>query len=110
MTNYTWAVTAMYTLQQPDPNYVVNVQWTLTGVDGQNTASIDGNTQFDSNQSGTFIPYNQLTEAIVLGWVQSNLGETGISNFEANIQAQIDAQINPPVAPQNTPLPWALAA
>jgi hypothetical protein len=106
MTDYTWAVNAMYTLQQPDPDYVVNVLWTLTGVDGPNTASIDGNTQFDSNQSGTFIPYDQLTEAIVIGWVQTSLGGTGIANFEANIQAQIASQINPPVAPQNTPLPW----
>ena len=55
-TTYTWTVNQMYTVQQPDPNYVVNVVWTLTGVDGQYTASIGGNSQFDSNQSSTFIP------------------------------------------------------
>ena len=97
----------MFTVQQPDPNYVVNVLWTLTGVDGQYTASIQGNSVFDSNQSGTFIPYNQLTQDIVIGWVQNELGPQGIANYEANVQGQINSQINPPVVPQNTPLPWA---
>lgn len=106
-TQYTWTIDRMYTLQQPDPNYVVNVLWTLTGVDGQYTASIGGNTMFDSNQSGTFIPYADLTQEIVIGWVQNNLGPQGIANFEANVQGQIDSMITPPVSPENTPLPWA---
>lgn len=109
-TQYTWTVNAMYTLQQPDPDYVVNVLWTLTGVDGQYVASVDGNTLFDSNQSGTFIPYDQLTEEIVIGWVQTSLGAQGIAGYEANVQGQIDSMINPPVSPQNTPLPWAAPA
>lgn len=106
-TTYTWTVNQMYTVQQPDPNYVVNVLWTLTGVDGQYTASIQGNSMFDSNQSSTFIPYNQLTQDIVIGWVQNQLGPQGIANFEANVQGQINSMITPPVSPQNSPLPWA---
>lgn len=105
-TTYTWTVNQMYTVQQPDPNYVVNVIWTLTGVDGQYTASIQGNSVFDSNQSSTFIPYNQLTQDTIIGWVKSQLGNQGIANFEANVQGQIDSMITPPVSPQNTPLPW----
>jgi hypothetical protein len=98
----------MYTVQQPDPDYVVNVLWTLTGVDGQTTASIGGNTQFSSaEQPASFTPYDQLTQAIVLGWVQDALGEQGISNYEACVQGQIDSILNPPVSPENTPLPWS---
>lgn len=106
-TTYTWTIKQMFTLQTPDPDYVVNVLWTLTGVDGQYTASIGGNTMFDSNQSGTFIPYQDLTPEIVIGWVQNNLGEQGIANYEANVQGQINSMITPPVSPENTPLPWA---
>ena len=106
MTNYTWTINAMYTVQQPDPDYVVNVLWTLTGVDGEYTASIQGNTLFDSQQANPFIPYNELTQEIVIGWVQNNLGPQGIANFEANVQGQIDSMKTPPVSPQNTPLPW----
>lgn len=108
MTTYTWTVNAMYTVQQPDPNYVVNVIWTLTGVDGEYTASIQGNTVFDSQQADPFIPYSELTQEIVIGWVQNNLGPDGIANYEANVQGQINSMINPPVSPQNTPLPWSV--
>lgn len=107
-TNFTWTVDAMYTVQQPDPNYVVNVLWTLTGVDGENTASIGGNTVFSSaEQPESFTPYDQLTQAIVIGWVQDALGADGIANYEANVNGQIESQKNPPVSPENTPLPWA---
>lgn len=108
MTTFTWTVDAMYTVQQPDPNYVVNVIWTLTGVDGENTASIGGNTVFSSaEQPESFTPYDQLTEAIVIGWVQDALGADGIANYEANVNGQIESQKNPPVSPENTPLPWS---
>ena len=107
MTTFNTTINAMYTLQQPDPNYVVNVLWTVTGVDGSNTASIGGNTQFDSSQqSGAFIPYDQLTPQIVTGWIP----DSQIASAQACVQGQIDSMINPPVSPQNTPLPWASAA
>ncbi len=103
MTTFTTRITAMYTLQQPDPNYVVNALWEVTGVDGTNTASIGGNTQFNSaDQEGAFIPYASLTEATVIGWIP----EQNISNAQACVQGQIDSMINPPVSPANTPLPW----
>jgi len=104
-TTYTWTIDQMYTLDTPEPGFVVNVLWTLTGVDGQYTASIGGNSQF-TVQEGTFTPYDQLTQAQVIGWVQDSLGPDGIANFEANVQGQINSMITPPVSPQNTPLPW----
>ena len=105
-TQFTTTITSMYTLQQPDPDYVVNVLWEVTGVDGANTASIGGNTQFSSSQAPeTFIPYDQLTEAIVLGWIPANQ----IDSAQACVQGQINSLITPPVSPANTPLPWASA-
>jgi hypothetical protein len=103
MTTFTTTITAMYTLQQPDPNYVVNALWQVTGVDGEYTASIGGNTTFDSNQAETFIPYADLTEAIVIGWIP----EQAMASAQACVQGQIDSMITPPVSPQNTPLPWS---
>jgi hypothetical protein len=93
----------MYTVQQPDPNYVVNAIWEVTGVDGANTASIGGNTQFNSaDQEGAFIPYASLTEATVIGWIP----ESQIQSAQACVQGQIDSMINPPVSPEAQPLPW----
>ena len=111
-TTYTWTITRMYTLQQPDPNYVVNVLWILTGVDGTTTASIGGGTTLDSNQSSTFIPYDQLTQEIVLGWVWAGLGDEAKAALEAKLTAKVEAQLNPTTA-QGTPWntqPNAIAA
>jgi len=103
MTTFITTITAMYTLQEPDPNYVVNALWKVTGVDGEYTANIDGNTQFTSQQGPDFIPYDQLTEATVIGWISPEQ----IASAQACVQGQIDSLITPPVSPQNTPLPWS---
>ena len=106
MTTFTTTITSMYTLDTPDPGYVVNALWQVTGVSGEYTASIGGNTQFNSaDQEGAFIPYDQLTEATVIGWIP----ESAITSAQQCVQGQIDSMITPPVSPANTPLPWAAA-
>ena len=104
-TTYTTTINAMYTVNTPDPDYVVNVIFTVSGTDGTHNAEIGGNVQFNSNQSEVFIPYDQLTEQIVLGWINENTDNQ--ANYYANIDGQIASQITPPVSPVNTPLPWA---
>ena len=104
MTTFTTRITQMYTLQQPDPNYVVNVLWEVTGVDGTNTASIGGNTQFNSaDQVGPVTPYASLTESIVIGWIP----ESAITSAQQCVQGQINSLITPPVSPTSQPLPWS---
>lgn len=104
MTTFTTAINAMYTIDTPDPGFVVNVLWTVTGVDGQHTASIDGNSIFNM-QEGTFIPYDQLSQSQVIGWIPADQ----IASAQACVQGQIDSMITPPVSPMNTPLPWPAA-
>jgi len=104
MTTFTTRITSMYTLNTPSPDYVVNALWEVTGVDGTNTASIDGNTQFSSaDQEGPVTPYADLTEAIVIGWIPAD----AIASAQACVQGQIDSMITPPVSPSNTALPWS---
>lgn len=103
MTIFTTTITAMYTLNTPSPDYVVNAIWEVTGVDGTNTASIGGNTQFNSaDQEGAFIPYASLTEAQVIGWIP----ESAITSAQQCVQGQLESLANPPVSPANTELPW----
>jgi hypothetical protein len=103
MTTFTTTITTLYTLQQPNPDYVVTAMWEVTGVDGVNTASIGGSTRFSSSEaSGDFVPFDQLTETEVIGWIP----ESEISSAQSCVQGQIDSMITPPVSPENTPLPW----
>ena len=107
MTNYTWVVTTLYTQTiENEQNYVVIAYYDVTGIDGVYTASLSNLAQFSTASVSPFIPYEDLTNDIVVGWIQSQLGVDGVSNLEASIQGQIDSQINPPISPENTPLPW----
>ena len=107
MTTFTTTITEMYTLPQVDgqTDVVVNALWKVTGVDGQYTADIDGNTQFTLTQGEGFTPYADLTQAHVIGWIP----EPQILSAQACVQGQIDSLITPPVSPMNTPLPWPAA-
>jgi len=107
MTSYIWNVTQLYTQTiAGNSDYVVIANYNTTGVDGDYTASLSGTAQFSTADVTTFIPYEDLTEDIVIAWIKESLGENGIISVEACIQGQIDSQINPPVSPVNTPLPW----
>jgi hypothetical protein len=107
MTTYTWVVTALYTETiGTESDYVVIAMYEVVGVDGEYTASLSNTAQFSTESVSEFIPYADLTNEIVIGWVKEQLGVDGVSNLEACIQGQIDSQINPPVSPVNTPLPF----
>ena len=114
MTNFIWTIKNLYTVQLPDPDYVVTAMWVLTGVDDSVppvTASIEGSSQLaiDADKPN-YIPYDELTETVVVEWVQNFLGPIGVSNCEACVQGQINSIITPPVSPENTPLPWLTPA
>ena len=105
MTTLTWSVTSMRTMSKIEPDYVVSVNWVCSGVDGDVTASIESTSSFSQNaESVGFITYADLTEEIVLGWVQAEPNVT--INTESCVQGQINSIITPPVTPQDTPLPW----
>jgi hypothetical protein len=106
MTNYTWVVSTLYTQTiENEQNYVVTAYYDVIGVDGNYTATSSNVARFSTASVSNFIPYEDLTNEIVIGWIQSELDVEGVSNIEASIQGQIDSQINPPVSPENTPLP-----
>jgi hypothetical protein len=108
MTTYTWNVTALYTETiDGEQNYVVIANYEVVGVDGTYSAALSNIARFSTENVDNFTPYEDLTNDIVIGWIQDELGVDGVANLEACIQGQIDSQANPPVVPQNTPLPWA---
>jgi hypothetical protein len=108
MTTYTWAVTALYTETiATEQDYVVMANYEVVGVDGEYTASLSNIARFSTESVAEFIPYADLTNEILVGWIQEELGEDGVANLEACIQGQIDSLINPPVSLQITPLPWS---
>jgi hypothetical protein len=54
--------------------------------------------------SPSYIPYDQLTQDEVLGWVWTAMGAEEKAAIEATLQAKVQAQLNPTV---EGGLPWA---
>jgi hypothetical protein len=109
---YTWTATNLigYPQYEGQTDVITTVFYTVVADDGQgHTASLQSIEQTPLDPLVPFIPYPDLTNDIVIGWVQSDLGENGVASIYANLDAQIEAQINPPLTPQSFPLPWAPA-
>jgi len=104
MATFEWNVSAMDCYPQADgeTDVVFNVHWTCSGTDGTYTGSVYSTCAVPA-PSGSFIPYQDLTQDEVLGWIWSNGVDQDAT--EAAVQQQIDNQINPPVV--TPPLPWA---
>ena len=108
MINYTWKIKNLWTKTiDGQQDYVVIAAYDVTGVDGEFTSSLSNTAQFSTASVSSFVPYADLTEEIVLGWIQSELGENGVLSITACIEGQIESQKNPPTSPEITPLPWA---
>ena len=80
---------------------VITADWRCNGSQDNYSGTCYGSCSF-APPSGSFTPYNQLTEAQVLDWCFAN----GVDQaaIEANVTAQIQNQIDPPVVA--LPLPW----
>lgn len=102
----TWSITALYVQKQEDGfTDVVHVAaWLVEDTDGTNTARQGGETELPPPQA-PFIPYADLTEAEVMGWVQAVLGPAKVAQIEADLNIQIVYMQNPPI--EAPPLPWS---
>ena len=101
MTTYNWTITQLE--RQTDTGGVNTAHWRVAGVDGEYTASAYGSSGFTPDPAAPdFKPFDQLTEADVLGWVWAS-EEVDKDQLEANLASQIANQKNPPVVDG---LPW----
>jgi len=80
---------------------VVTATWSCRGSDGAFSAALTGCVSF-APPSGDFTPYDQLTEAQVLGWCWDNGVDK--ASVEASVEKEIVDQANAPVV--SLPLPW----
>ena len=101
MTTFTWTIPQMDRLTSD--GFVVTVHYIVNAVDGDYTASTYGTVGYTQQPGETYIPYDQLTEAVVVGWVQNSLGQATV---EASLQGQIDLLKNPV---QEAGVPWSQA-
>ena len=106
---YTWTVTNLigYPLFDGQTDVVTTAFYTVVADDGAgHTASLQNVQNIPLPKDRPWVPFADLTNDIVVGWIQDELGANGVDSIEACLDAQIEAQINPPPTPQSLPLPW----
>lgn len=106
---YTWTVTNLtgYPLFDGHTDVVTTAFYTVSADDGDgHTATTNAIQQIPLPQERPWVPFPDLTNDIVVGWIQDQLGANGVASIEINLDAQIRDQINPPITPQVLPLPW----
>lgn len=108
MNTYAWRILSMDVRPQLEghADVVVRAQWELTATDPVvgDTAGTQGYTTFTA-PSQSFTPYESLTEAQVLGWVQDSIGPSQIAELQAFVDQLLLTNRLPPIT--QLPLPWA---
>jgi hypothetical protein len=94
---FTWNVVQMDRLTAD--GFVVTVHFNVSAVDGDYTASTYGTVGYTQGES-SYVPFADLTQAVVVGWVQESLGKDTV---EEGLTAQIEAKKNPT---SESGLPW----
>lgn len=107
---YSWKITSLKKKNSGSLNGVVfQTYWQKTGTDENgNTGTFSGATPFypeviDPNK---FVPFEQLTEATVLGWIQSVVVDAYELHVNEQIQRQIDEKANASAEITTGSFPW----
>ena len=83
--------------------YVFTVHYTVNAEDGTYTSGAYGSLGLERPE-GDMIPFADLTQEIVVGWVKEKFGDEKVAEIEAALQAQLDEQHAPS---KQAGVPWA---
>ena len=103
MATITWSITSKTILPQVDgyTDFAWQVSWACSATDGTKTITNGSGMAFSpEQQSESYTPYDQLTEAQVVDWVKQELGPDLVAKTEAALVNMLTAQV--------APLPWVV--
>jgi hypothetical protein len=99
-TVFTWAIANLE--RETEDGFVFTAHYTINANDGTYSSGAYGSIGFQ--RPDNLIPYADLTEDTVIGWVKEALGgDEKVAEIEAALQAQINEQRSPSKA---AGVPW----
>ena len=100
VTTFTWAIANLE--RETEDGFVFTAHYTVSAADGTYSAGAYGSIGFERPES--LIPFADLTEEQVIGWVKEALGgDEKVAEIETALQAQIDEQRAPT---KSAGVPW----
>jgi hypothetical protein len=107
-TTFTWDCTKVdvYPTYESESDVVYNVNWVLNGTSSETYDDFGvqvpyRSTVYNAEQLSLadiatgFVPFENLTNTLVTGWVTAALGDTKIDEYKAQVNAELDELINP---------------
>ena len=99
-TDFVWGINTLE--RETDDGFVMTAHYVVDANDGTYSSGAYGSVGFQ--RPDNLIPYNQLQEDTVIGWVKEALGgDEKVAEIEAALQAQLDEQRHPSKA---AGVPW----
>ena len=99
-TTFTWKIAQLE--RETKDGYVYTAHWTVDATDGTYKAGAYGSQGLD--RPDTLVPFADLTETQVIGWVKDKLGADKVTQLETALDNQISEQKTPTKA---TGKPWS---
>jgi len=87
--------------RETQDGYVNTAHYTINAEDGTYSAGAYGSLGLE--RPDTLVPFADLTEDTVVGWVKDKLGADKVTEIETALQAQLDEQTAPTKA---SGVPW----
>ena len=101
MIDYKWKIEQLERTND-EAQGVITVHWSVTATEDGLSAREYGTTHHQPEpNSGTFIPFDELTEATILGWVFEIINK---DVSEQTLKSKIEKKKNPPTV---SGLPWS---
>ena len=100
VTTFTWAIANLE--RETEDGFVFTAHYTVSAADGTYSAGAYGSIGFERPEN--LVPFADLTEEQVIGWVKEALGgDEKVAEIEAALQSQIDEQRAPT---KSAGVPW----
>jgi len=100
MTTFTWNIANLE--RETADGFVFTVHYTVNASNDTYSSGAYGSIGLE--RPDNLIPFTDLTEEIVVGWVKEKFGDEKVAEIEAALQAQLDEQAAPTKA---SGLPWS---
>lgn len=105
--SYTWGVTQLecYPEYGGREKVVFKIGWARTATNGLHTVCNCGAQLIELKPDAPYTPYENLTFAQVISWLEDSMGEAALAMQIAALDKQIEAKLTPPTITLQPP--WA---
>lgn len=92
-----------YVERMKSDDFIVHVIWECSHQDNGFIGRLTGSIGFEIDEPK--VPFEQVTETMIVGWVKEKLGQHGVSRIESVVQSMIEDNKN---ADRLVGAPWSV--